>query len=236
MLLAKLKKELEKCANKRKAKGYSWFFKTGKGQYGQGDVFIGITVPQQRKIAKKYSDISLSELAQLLKSVIHEHRLTALLVLAEKYKKANTAEKRKIFNFYIKNIQYVNNWDLVDLSAPSIVGEQLQNTDKTLLYALAKSQNLWKRRIAIIATLAFIRKNKFGHTLKISKLLLKDRHDLIHKAVGWMLREVGKRDEKKLEKFLLIHCAKMPRIALRYAIERFNEKQKRHWLQCSKVS
>lgn len=227
----KVKQELLKLKNPAKAKILSKFFKTGKGEYGEGDIFLGITVPEQRQVAKKYSDLKLEELQKLLSSRIHEHRLTSLLILVNKYQKSAEIERRKIFSFYLKNSRNINNWDLVDLSADKILGTYLLERDRSILYQLAKSTNLWKRRIAIISTFAFIKNNQFKDTLKISRLLLKDNHDLIHKAVGWMLREVGKRNQKQEEEFLMKYYQKMPRTMLRYAIEKFKEKKRKFYLK-----
>ena len=226
-MLKQIKKELQSKANKEKAKIYQGFFKTKKGEYGEGDVFLGLTVPEQRGIAKKYSNIELSDLEVLLKSKIHEERLTALLILVDKYKK----DKENIFNFYLKNLNYVNNWDLVDLTSNRVVGDFLLNKEKDVLYKLAKSDNLWERRVAIVSTFEFIKNNQFEDTLKISEILLKDKHDLIHKAVGWMLREVGKKDLKKEEEFLNKHYKEMPRTMLRYAIEKFEENKRNFYMK-----
>jgi len=224
------KKELKKLANSKQAEILQRFFKTGKGEYGEGDIFLGVKVPIQRKVADKFQELSLKDIEKLLKSKIHEHRMTALLILIKQYKKADEREKKKIFNFYLKNTKNINNWDLVDISAPKIMGEYLLNKPRNVLYKLAKSDNLWERRIAIISTFTFIRNNEFDDTLKIAKILLNDKHDLIHKAVGWMLREVGKRDQKIEEEFLKKHYSKMPRVMLRYAIERFEEKKRKFYL------
>jgi 3-methyladenine DNA glycosylase AlkD len=229
--LSQIKKDLARLKNPEKAKVLSGFFKTGKGEYGEGDKFLGIIVPDQRKIAKKYTDIGLTDTQKLLSSKIHEHRLTALFILIGKYKKANETEKKKIFNFYLKNTRNINNWDLVDLSAPNIVGDYLLEKNREILYHLSRSTNLWEKRIAILATLAFIRNNDFKDTLEISKVLLRDKHDLIHKAVGWMLREIGKRDLKTEEEFLKKHYKIMPRTMLRYAIERFPEEKRLNYLK-----
>ena len=227
-------KDLKTAANPALAKNLSGFFKTGKGQYGEGDIFLGIYVPNQRLIAKKYLDLSLEDLAFLLKSKIHEQRLGALFILTAQLNKNDIKTQEKIYKFYLKNLKGVNNWDLVDQSAPRIVGQWLKDKPKDILYKFARSKNLWQKRIAIISTLAFITHKQFDDTLKISEILLNDTHDLIHKAVGWMLREVGKRDEKLLKKFLNKHCKKMPRTMLRYAIERFNKKDYKYYLLCSK--
>ena len=228
--LINFKKELKEISNPRQAKILQRFFKTGKGEYGEGDIFLGVKVPDQRKIANKFSELSLKDLEKLLSSKIHEYRMSALFILIKQYEKANEQEKKKIFDFYLKNTKNINNWDLVDLSAPKIVGDFLLDKPKDVLYKLAKSNNLWERRIAIVSTVVFIRNNKFKDTLKISKTLLLDKHDLIHKAVGWMLREVGKRNQKVEEKFLKKHYSKMPRVMLRYAIERFEEKKRKFYL------
>lgn len=228
-LLTQLKKDLLKISNFEKAKNLSWFFKTGKGQYGEGDVFLGISVPDQRIVARKYIDLSLQDLEELLSSKFHEHRLVALIILVNKYKKAK--DKKEITDFYLKNTKKVNNWDLVDSSAGYILGDYLLDKDKKILYKLAISDNIWERRIAIIATQGFIRSHKFEDTLRIAEILLSDKHDLIHKAVGWMLREVGNRDLKTELKFLDEHYQKMPRTMLRYAIEKFDKDKREFYMK-----
>ncbi len=230
MSLSLLKANLKNLADRKRAKVSAWFFKTGKGQYGEGDIFLGITVPKMRETAKKYLDLSLRDIEKLLLSKIHEYRFVALVILVSKFDKSDEAGKRKIFEFYVKNAKNVNNWDLVDCSAPYIVGEYLQEKQKDILYTFAQSKNLWERRIAIVSTQAFIRKNKFGDTLAISEILLGDSHDLIHKAAGWMLREVGKKNQATLEGFLKKHYQKMPRTMLRYAIERLDAKKKQFYM------
>ena len=227
-----ISQELKSVADSRNAKILAGYFKTGKGEYGHGDVFLGIKVPIQRVIAKKYKDADLVSISKLLKSKIHEHRLTALMILADQFEKAKTdALKKKIVTFYLKHITCVNNWDLVDSSAQFILGEWLYDKDRSILYKLARSKNLWERRISIIATFAFIYKGEHKETFKIAEMLLKDEHDLIHKASGWMLREVGKRArERELLKFLDKHYKVMPRTMLRYAIERLSEPKRRHYL------
>ena len=229
-MLDQIKRDLSQLSNPEKAKKLSGFFKTGKGQYGEGDIFLGIPVPEQRKVAKRYIDLPLNDLQNLLSSKIHEHRLTALLILVSKYEKADNSGKDEIFSFYLKNTQNINNWDLVDLSAPKIVGDYLFNKDKSILFKLAKSNNLWERRIAILSTFKFIRNNDFEDALSISEILLHDEHDLIHKAVGWMLREIGKRDQEIEERFLSKYCMQMPRTMLRYAIEKFDENKRKFYL------
>jgi 3-methyladenine DNA glycosylase AlkD len=230
IMLDQIKRELSQLSDSDKAKIFSGFFKTGKGQYGEGDLFLGIPVPEQRKVAKKYTNLSLNDLQELLKSKIHEHRFTALVILISKYRKAEKSGKEKIYWFYLKNTKYINNWDLVDLSAPKIVGDHLVDHDRFILYKLAKSNNLWERRIAILSTFKFISNNDFEDAISISELLLHDKHDLIHKAVGWALREIGKRNQEVEERFLIKYCTQMPRTMLRYAIERFNEKKRKFYL------
>jgi len=226
-----IKKDLQNLANPKQAEILQRFFKTGKGQYGEGDIFLGIKVPEQRKLAKKYPDLSLKEIQELLSSKIHEHRLTSLFVLIGKYKKSGDNEKKKIFDFYLKNTKNINNWDLVDLSAPNIVGNYLLDKSRAILCKLAKSESLWEKRIPILATFEFIKNNQFKDTLKISKILLNDDHDLIHKAVGWMLREVGKRNQAIEEEFLKKHYKTMPRTMLRYSIERFSEEKRKFYMK-----
>ncbi len=224
--------ELNQNACKEKAQHHMKFFKTGSGEYGEGDKFIGVNVPIQRKIAKKYyREINLNELEQLLKSEIHEYRSTALFMLCYKFEKAAEAEKASIVNLYLDNIAFVNNWDLVDASAPTLLGGYLFDKNRSLLYDLANSDDLWKQRIAIIATLYFIRRDDFYDTLAISEILLHHHHDLIHKAVGWMIREVGKRDKDVAIVFLQKHYTEMPRTMLRYAIEKFDENLRQQFLK-----
>jgi 3-methyladenine DNA glycosylase AlkD len=233
MKAADVRKELQSMADPDKAAILQRFFKTGPRQYGEGDIFIGVIVPQSRQVAKKFSQLPLGEVRTLLYSRIHEERLVALLILAWRYSstsRSSRKEKEEIVNFYLDNIKQVNNWDLVDLSAPNILGAHLlvdRDDRRLLLYRLAESENVWERRIAILATHYFIRNGDFSDTLKIAEMLLQDRHDLIHKAAGWMLREVGKRDAAAEEAFLEKHCSVMPRTMLRYAIERLPE-SKRH--------
>lgn len=219
-----IQKELKKYSSPKKAAILQRFFKTASGQYGAGDKFIGIVVPDIRKVVKQNIDLSLDEVLTLLHSPIHEERLCALLILVAQYKKADAQKQKKIFQLYLKNYKFINNWDLVDLSAPNIVGAYLRDKPKDILAKLAKSKNLWQKRIAILATFDFIYHQKSEETIKIAKILLHDEHDLIHKATGWMLREVGKRvDEKVLLKFLDEHYKIIPRTMLRYAIERLPE-------------
>ena len=226
-----LKREIAKLAKPQKATELQRFFKTGKGDYGEGDVFIGATVGEQRTVAKKFREIELPKLKPFLQSKIHEERLVALLILVEKFEKAGEEGKRKVFDFYFENLQGINNWDLVDLTAPKIVGSWLLDRDRSLLYKLAKSNDLWEKRISVLATFAFIREGDFKDSLAISEILLHDSHDLIHKAVGWMLREIGKRDLAAEERFLKKHYKEMPRTMLRYAIEKFEEKKRLAYLK-----
>jgi len=224
--------EFQTLANPEKAKVLAGFFKTGSGQYGEGDVFLGIVVPLQRKLAKKYSTLNLADIQTLLHSEIHEHRLTSLFILNLQYGKLKTQAERKIFvDFYLENAKSVNNWDLVDLSAPNILGTYLaKESDRSCLYTLVKSENLWKRRIAVLATFAFIRNGDYTDTIKLSKLLLKDTHDLMHKAVGWMLREIGKRNLPVLKEFLNLYAGIMPRTMLRYSLEKLSEAERKWYM------
>lgn len=230
-MLNSLIKELEELKNLEQAKILQRFFKTGKGEYGEGDIFLGIKVPIQREIAEKYKNLNLVKIRELLKSKIHEHRLIGLIILVKKYEKSPEKERENLFNFYLNNTKFINNWDLVDLSAPNLIGNFLLNKDRKILYTLANSKNLWERRIAIVSTFAFIRKSDFEDALAISEILLKDKHDLISKATGWMLREIGKRDEKILGNFLKFHYKNISRITLRYAIEKFPEEKRKLYLQ-----
>jgi 3-methyladenine DNA glycosylase AlkD len=233
MKAADVRKELKSMAEPEKAAILQRFFKTGPSQYGEGDIFIGVMVPQSRQVAKKFNQLPLGEVRTLLYSRVHEERLVALLILAWRYSSASSSrEKEEIVKFYLDHIKRVNNWDLVDLSAPNILGAHLVDRDgrRRLLYRLAGSENVWERRIAIVATHHFIRNGDFSDTLKIAEMLMQDRHDLIHKAVGWMLREVGKRDAAAEEEFLEKHCSVMPRTMLRYAIERLSERKRRRYM------
>jgi 3-methyladenine DNA glycosylase AlkD len=225
-----LKQKLQKLANKDKAKLLQGFFKTGLGEYGEGDIFLGINVPTLRMLSKEHDGISLNETMKLLKSPIHEERLLALLMLVRAFSKGDEALQKKIYDFYLKNTKYINNWDLVDLTAPNIVGTYLLGKNKKPLYELTKSSDLWKRRISVLSTFSFIKQNDFYDAFKIAHCLLADEHDLIHKAVGWMLREIGKRDLYAEEQFLKSRYKKMPRTMLRYAIERFPEAKRKQYL------
>lgn len=221
---------LKKISSKEKALSSARFFKTAPGQYGYGDVFIGVTVPEQRKIAKAFRDLPLMEITKLLESKIHEHRLTALEILTMQFEKGDLKTQEKLVRFYVKHLKHINNWDLVDTSASYILGKYLVDQDRKILYKLAQSKNLWERRIAIVSTHAFIARGDFVDTLAISEIFLHDVHDLIHKACGWMLREVGKKDEVVLKKFLNKHVSRMPRTMLRYAIERLSKDERKKYL------
>jgi 3-methyladenine DNA glycosylase AlkD len=227
-----VRQKLKACADPEKALFLPRFFKAIPGGYGEGDRFLGVTVPLQRKIAHThYCEISLSDLGELLRDQFHECRLTALFILVLKYENAALAEEKKLLaDYYLGNIDYVNNWDLVDSSAYKILGPFLENRDRGLLYELARSGHLWRQRIAIISTMHFIRAGDFADTLKLAEMLLKHEHDLIHKAVGWMLREVGKRDFDAEYQFLKCHYQTMPRTALRYAIEKFDPALRKQFL------
>lgn len=229
-LIDNLKNELKKTGNIEKSQILQRFFKTEKGQYGEGDIFLGIMVPETRKIAIKYKDLNEEYIKELLKSKIHEERLAALLILVHNFQKGDIRKKEEVYNFYLRNAKYINNWDLVDLTADKILGAWIFDKNKYILYKLAKSENLWERRIAIISTFYFIKNNEFKDALKISEILLKDKHDLIQKAVGWMLREIGKRNEQELIKFLDEHYKSMPRTMLRYAIERLDKNKKEFYM------
>jgi 3-methyladenine DNA glycosylase AlkD len=233
-----LMKELRRAGDKEKGIFLLRFFKTGKGQYGEGDLFLGITVPVQRLIAKKYVHLKLTEIVPLMTSQFHEFRLCALMILDFKYEaasklkdeKTKQSEQKRIFDFYIKHKKYINNWDLVDTSARDIVGAYLFDKPRDILYKLAVSTSLWDRRIAIIATHYFIKKGQYEDTIKISEMLLGDREDLMHKAVGWMLREMGNKSEKHLINFLDVYAAQMPRTMLRYSLERLSPQDRKTYM------
>jgi 3-methyladenine DNA glycosylase AlkD len=207
------------------------FFKTGPGQYGEGDRFLGVMVPQTRQVAREFRELPLAEVEELLRSSWHEERLCALLLLVHRFERGDDAARREVYDLYLANTAHIDSWDLVDLSAPRIVGGWLQGRSRAPLYRLARSKRLWERRIAILATATFIARADFTDALALSELLLGDEHDLMHKAVGWMLREVGKRDVKVLEAFLEKHGGRMPRTALRYAIEKFPEAKRKAFLR-----
>ena len=226
--LVDARKRIRALADPERAKASLWFFKTKPGQYGHGDRFLGLNAKQMHALARTLDDMTLPDLAALLDSEWHEERSIALLALVRHHDRRGAANREQIYEFYLSKTDRINNWDLVDSSAPAIVGP---HADKATLTRLAKSESLWERRIAIIATLYLIRRNEFAETLRIAKILLKDEHDLIHKAVGWMLREVGKRDQEVEETFLRKHAHEMPRTMLRYAIERFPEELRQSYLR-----
>lgn len=229
--LHELQKELKHLSDPQKAKILQRFFKTGEGEYGEGDIFLGIKVPESRKIAIKYNGLSFDDIKKLLQSKIHEQRLIALLILVHNFEKGDQNDKEKIYKYYLLNTKYINNWDLVDLSADKIVGSYLTDKPRSVLFKLAKSDNIWERRIAMISTYQFIKNKEYEDTFKIAEILLHDKHDLIQKAVGWMLREVGKRVSQEAEiEFLNKHYKTMPRTMLRYAIERFPERLKEEYI------
>lgn len=231
MSASKVKQQLLSFGNPEKAEHAKYFFKTGKGQYGEGDKFIGCTVPESRSVAKANKNLSFEELKKLLNDEYHECRFCALIILTEQFKKANEEKRKEIVDFYLANAHRVNNWDLVDVSSYNLLGEWLLDKDRSVLYRLSESKNLWEQRISVVSTLAFIRKNDLADTLKLSEKLLSHQHDLMHKACGWMLREAGKQNEKALTDFLDKHYQKMPRTMLRYAIERLSPEQKKHYMQ-----
>ncbi len=225
-----IQNELNILANKSRSVLLAKYFKTGKGEYGEGDVFLGLTVPHQRTVAKKNKDLMHREVLELLQNNIHEYRLTALLILVGKFEKGSDEERKQIVDLYLHNTKYINNWDLVDLSAPKILGEYLlhQKSKRKLIYTLAKSNNLWERRIAVLATFVFLKQKDFLDSFAIAEILLHDKEDLIHKAVGWCLREIGNVDLRAEEEFLKKHATMMPRTMLRYAVEKFSS-EKRYW-------
>ena len=227
MSISQIRKELSKRSDPDRAKASQWFFKTGPGEYGYGDKFLGLRVPQVRELVKMFPNVPLDEISQLLQSEWHEERLLALLMLVRMFKHG---DRTAIYRFYFKHSKFINNWDLVDSSAPVIVGGYFQDRSRAPLYLLAKSKTLWERRIAMLAAFHFIKRDDFEDAFKIAEILLSDQQDLIHKAVGWMLREIGKRDRPAEERFLKQHCKKMPRTMLRYAIEKFPEPLRQRYL------
>lgn len=231
MVIAEVQKDIRSFADKARALHSKRFFKTGPGQYGENDVFIGLTVPQCRLLEKKYQELSLTQVQTLLKSKIHEVRLISLLILVGRFKKAEALEQKKIFDIYLKHTKHINNWDLVDTSSEHIVGGYLWDKDRKILSTLVKSKDLWERRIAMMATFHFIKNGESKEALRLAKNLLKDEEDLIHKASGWMLREIGKRvSEKDLRLFLDKHARVMPRTMLRYALEKMPPKDRQHYM------
>lgn len=228
--ISQVRKVLRRYAKPERARVHYWFFKTGPGQYGEGDQFLGLTVPETRFVAKQFYDLPLPLTEQLLQSPIHDERFLALAILVGQFQTATITNRHAIVRFYLKNLNWVNNWDLVDASADKILGAWLYNRQRSVLTKLARSKNMWHRRVAIVSTFAFIRQGDFKDTIRISKILLNDQHDLIHKASGWMLREVGKRDVDVLRKFLNEHRSAMPRTMLRYAIEKFSPAERKRYL------
>lgn len=230
--LDNLRKDLRKFERPEKAKFLKRFFKTGKGEYAEGDLFLGLATDETRGVAKKYSDLDFSDLAKLLSSKIHEERVVALIILSKRFDNADKPERKEIYDFYLKNLDGVNNWDLVDGSASNIIGKYLfeSKASRDFLFDFARSDNLWKRRIAMMSTFFYIKQNDFSDALKIAEILLNDKHDLIHKAAGWMLREIGNRDLTIEEEFLKKNYKKMPRTMLRYAIEKFPESLRKEYL------
>jgi 3-methyladenine DNA glycosylase AlkD len=231
MTIKEIRARLRRLGNTKRAKLSQRYFKTGPGEYGEGDQFLGISVPVLRTLAKEYQDLALVDIIDLLQSAIHEERLLALLLLVRAYARADDDTKKKIYELYLQNTRYINNWDLVDLSAMHIVGAFLMGNSKKSLHALATSKDLWERRIAIIATFHFIKYGDYTNSLAIARKLLTDEEDLIHKAVGWMLREIGKRNLRIEEQFLKKHYQKMPRTMLRYAIEKFPQPKRQQYLK-----
>jgi 3-methyladenine DNA glycosylase AlkD len=229
--LTEARAALRSFANESDALVYRRFFKTSPGEYGDGDRFLGVRVPATRRVGKDYSHLPLADVLRLLRSGFHEERLLALILLIHQYRKGDPADQTRIYRVYLGHTRFINNWDLVDVSAEHVVGAHLANRSRGPLYALARSRSLWERRIAILSTFHFIRNGDFDDTLKIAEALLADPHDLIHKAVGWMLREVGKRDRNREDAFLLKHYRKMPRTLLRYAIEKHPERIRRQFLR-----
>jgi len=230
-IIRDIRQKLSEIKDDSHAKTLGRFFKTGPGEYGEGDIFIGLRMPQLRTLARTYEHLRLAEALELMRSPIHEERLLALLILVRSYKNSDETIKEKIYRFYLDNTRFINNWDLVDLSAEHIMGAHLFTRDKKQLVQLAQSRILWERRIAVMATLHFIRRGQFTLTLMLVESLLGDKDDLIHKACGWMLREIGKRDISSEETFLRLHCKTMPRTMLRYAIERFPEEKRLKYLK-----
>jgi len=232
MQSARLQSEFKKLADPVRAKNLARFFKTGSGEYGEHDQFYGITVPEIRRVASQFHQLSLTDIAKLLQSPVHEVRFAALVILVWQFEHGDEAVRQSIYDFYLRHTDQINNWDLVDTSTPKIVGAYLfGQKDRSVLYRLVQSKSIWERRIAVLSTFYFIDHGQFDNSLKLAKLLLKDEHDLIHKAVGWMLREIGKRSESTLREFLDQHAVQMPRTMLRYAIEKFSPPERQKYLQ-----
>lgn len=227
---AQVKTAIQHVSDAKRAASLQWFFKTGKGEYGYGDKFVGVTVPKLRVVAKAFATLPTTEITKLLTSRIHEHRMVALFILVAQFTKSPERQRRELYDYYLAHTHNINNWDLVDLSAPKIVGGYLIDKDKSILYSLARSASLWERRIAVLATSAFINRGDYADIVAIAQLLLADKSDLIHKAVGWMLREVGKKDLSVLTDFLDKYCTQMPRVMLRYSIEKLPQRQRQNYL------
>jgi 3-methyladenine DNA glycosylase AlkD len=234
--LSDLRQQMHELADPRVARSAARFFKTGPGQYGEGDEFLGLRAAVLHALSREYRDLPLDAVEQLLQSALHEERLVGLLILVRAFEKAGPAVRKQLFHFYLAHTHHINNWDLVDCSAPYVVGGYLSNRSRKPLYRLARSKHLWERRMAIVATLLWIRNRDYAEALAIIKVLLQDEHDLIHKACGWMLREVGKTDGAALERFLEQHHRSMPRTMLRYAIERFSPQKRKRYLLKSKAT
>ncbi len=230
-MLKEAQTALREYADKSDALALQRFFKTGPGEYGEGDQFLGVRVPATRCVARNYRDLPLSDILTLLHSTLHEERFLSLIILIQKYQKGTPDEQAEIYGIYLSHTRHINNWDLVDTSAEYIVGTYLRNRSRKPLYELARSESLWERRISIIATFHFIKNNEFDETLKVARMLIHDSENLIHKAVGWMLREVGKRNRNTEESFLKKHYQRMPRTMLRYAIEKFPEDIRQQYLK-----
>jgi 3-methyladenine DNA glycosylase AlkD len=233
--LDELKQKLDSLADPINQQQTQGFFKTGKGDYAEGDIFLGIRTPMLRKLAAQYQDLSLDDAEQLLQSPIHEQRSIALMLWVAQFPKADKTQQQRLFERYLQNTKFINNWDLVDISAPTLVGQYLLEKEREILYKLVASESLWERRIAVVATLTFIRHQQFEDILKFAKLLLNEPHDLIHKAVGWMLREAGKQNLSVLKAFIDEYDTQLPRTTLRYAIEHFDEEQRQFHLKRKKV-
>jgi 3-methyladenine DNA glycosylase AlkD len=229
-------RQLQRNADPRRATSSQRFFRTAPGEYGAGDRFLGLTVPRLRELAREYRDLELSEIENLLESPWHEARLLAVVLLADRYPKADAPTQERIYRLYIRRTDRINNWDLVDASAPAVVGAHLLRRSRAPLRRLSRSRNLWERRISVVATQYFINRGEFDDTLRLAELLMDDEHDLIHKAVGWMLREVGKRDEAVLLSFLERHAGAMPRTALRYSVERLSPLRRKRYMAVPRIS
>jgi 3-methyladenine DNA glycosylase AlkD len=234
--VAQVRREVRALSDPERARNLQRFFKTGPGEYGEGDRFLGLTVPMIRGVANRFETLPLEDARALLASRYHEERLLALLLLVRQYERGDDSRRTEVFRLYMENLRYVNNWDLVDLSAPGIVGRQLRTGDRKLLDGMARSPVLWERRIAVLATFEWIREGDVKDALRIAALLVSDQEDLIHKAVGWMLREMGKRDLEAERRFLRKYAHVMPRTMLRYAIERFPEAERKRWLKAKRAA